>query len=143
MSYWMKFFTDGTKEKGTDADVATRRASWSRGRLDGITYAILSFAGVVIRVDGTDIWQKDQYVASSTLPSRRVARSLGVRIMPEDVGKKAYAKHEGNRVYKLELADKVDGNSLLITPEMEGHWLVLKMSRVGTLALVAEEKYRV
>ena len=143
MNYWMKFFNDGTKEKGTDADIANRNASWSRGRLKGIKAAIINYAGTIIKVYGTDIWQKDQFVSHMNLPGRKIARSLGVRIMYDDVGKLAYIKHEGNHVYVLDLVDKLEDHAIVIEPEDVGKWLVLKISRVGTVGLSVEEKYRV
>ena len=143
MDYWMKFFHDGTKEKGTDADIANRSASWSRGRLKGIKSVIITYAGTIVRVYGTDIWQKDQYVSHMHLPGRRIARSLGVRIVHDDVGKLAYIKHEGNNVYVLDLVDKLEDHAITIAPEDEGKWLVLKITRVGSVGLYLEERYRV
>lgn len=143
MNYWMKFFNDGTKEKGTDADIASRSASWSRGRLKGIKAAIITYAGTIIKVYGTDIWQKDQFVSHMNLPGRKIARSLGVRIMYDDVGKLAYVKHEGNHVYVLDLVDKLEDHAIVIEPEDVGKWLVLKITRAGSVGLYLEEKYRV
>jgi hypothetical protein len=36
MGAWLKLFTDGTLEHGSDELIAKREASWTRGRLDGI-----------------------------------------------------------------------------------------------------------
>ena len=143
MNYWMKFFDDGTKEKGTDADIGNRRSSWSQGRFEGINSALITYADTIIRVYGSDIWQKDQYVAHMNLPGRRIARSLGVRIMPEDVGKLAYVKDEGHHIYVLDLADELEGHAITIEPWDEGKWLVLKISQSGAVGLYLEEKYRV
>jgi hypothetical protein len=33
---WIKEFTDGTTERGSDVDIAAGKASWSKGRLGGI-----------------------------------------------------------------------------------------------------------
>jgi hypothetical protein len=36
MGAWVKLFVDGSKEHGSDQEIAKGNASWSRGRLDGI-----------------------------------------------------------------------------------------------------------
>ena len=42
MEGWLKLFTDGTKEYGSDEAIAKHKASWTLGRLDRIKEVILS-----------------------------------------------------------------------------------------------------
>ena len=148
-SYWIKHFVDTRNETGKDADLMSGRASWANGRLEGMTAATLFYAGVTIKVSalspGAEIWQKDKYASlvGGNLPATRIARGLGLQITEYDVGKVAYLDDEGHHTHRLELADKVSGNHIAITLEDVGKWLVVMVSRVGTVGLLIKEKYRV
>ena len=146
MSYWMKYFDDGTVEKGTDRGLSAGTASWVNGRLEGLNAAILHYAGTIIKVAGVGIWQKDQFTVGidpSAMDPSRIARSLGLQVTKEDVGQSAYMHHEGHDVYTLSFAPLVRGNHIKITEDDIGSWLVAKISRVGTVGLLIEERYRV
>lgn len=144
MSYWIKYFKDGTQERGTDAELWGGKKSW-RNRHKDIRSAVLFYAGVTIEVSGDEIWQKDQYSvpAGSNVSPTRIARSLGVRVKKDDVGKCAFVQEDKHKVYTLGIADAVEGNHIAITLEDVGSWLILKVSRVGTVGLIIEERYRV
>lgn len=143
-SYWIKYFKDGTQDKGTDTDLWHGKKSW-RHRHKEIKSALLYYAGVTIEVSGGNIWQKDKYAAvvGGNLPATRIARGLGVQITKDDVGKKAFLRDGPHRTYTLCIDDKAQGNHITITLEDVGSWLVAKVSRVGTVGLLIKEKYRV
>ena len=144
MSYWMKYFNDGTVERGTDEDLISGRASWTNGRLKGISSAVLHYAGAVVKIVASEIWQKDQYISGvGPHPPSRIARSIGMRVTEKEVGQAAYLQHEGSHVYTLAFAPLVAGNHIRLTSEDVGNWLVVKVNQVGTVGLLIEERYRV
>ena len=145
MSYWIKHFVDARNEIGKDADIIQGKASWSRGRLEGITSATLSYAGTIIIVSGRDIWQKDQYGGVVGTTPQRLSRSLGTKITQHDVGKKLYL-YGPNRleVYYLTMADIVPlGDHITIQPQHVGQWAVVTIKQSGKPVITIEEKYRV
>ena len=149
MSYWIKHFVDTRNETGKDADLMSGKASWAKGRLEGLRAATLSFAGSIIKVDamnpGAEIWQKDQFIAGvgSNLSTQRIARSLGLKVTEHDVGKCAYIHHEGHQVYRLCIEQNAPDKYMVLLERDIGSWLVLKISRVGTVGLLIGERYRV
>jgi len=145
MSYWMKYFEDGTVEKGTDRGVDSGTASWAKGRLEGLNAAILHYSGVIVKMAGASIWQKDQFVVGlqSHMTPARIARSLGLQVTKEDVGQSAYLHYEGHDVYTLSLAPLVRGSHIEIKEDDVGSWLIAKVNQAGTIGLLIEERYRV
>lgn len=144
MSYWMKYFNDGTVEQGTDKDIALEKASWSKGRLKGINAALLHYSGALVKVTASEIWQKDQFITGiGPYPPSRIARSLGIKVTTADIGQCAYLHHEGSHVYTLSFAPMVRGNYIRISENDVGKWLVVKINKVGTVGLLIEERYRV
>ena len=144
MSYWVKHFADSTHEVGKDADIRTGKASWSKGRLKNITAATLGYAGTVVVVPGTNIWQKDKYGAIMNLPPSRISRSLGVMIQQQDVGKNLFLRQMGNDVYHIKITDQaVIGTPTVVEPEHIGQWAVVTIQKSGNPKLTIEERYRV
>lgn len=61
---WVKYFADGTKEEGYDYLVQAKKASWSKGRLDGIIAVSLTHDGTTVMVRATGTWwQEDVFEA--------------------------------------------------------------------------------
>jgi len=144
MSYWIKHFVDARNEVGRDTDVMSGKASWSRGRLEGITSATLSYAGTVVVVPGREIWQKDQYGGVVGSTPQRLSRSLGTKITQQDVGKKLYLHGTGRlEVYYLTMADIVPGDFIAVQPDHVGQWAVVTIKQSGKPVVSIEEKYRV
>ena len=144
MSYWVKHFADSTHEVGKDDDIRQGKASWSRGRLKGITAATLGYSGAVVVVPGTNIWQKDKYGAAFNLPPSRISRSLGVMIQEQDVGKNLFLRQMGNDVYHIKITDQaVIGTPTVVEPEHVGQWAVVTIQRNGNPKFTIEDRYRV
>jgi hypothetical protein len=62
MNGWTKYFTDGTKEEGSDEDVRDRKASWSKGRLQDICCLETWHQDVGLSIKGTgSFWQSDDW----------------------------------------------------------------------------------
>lgn len=144
MSYWIKHFIDSKKEIGKDTDVAEGKASWSRGRLKGITAAILSYAGTIVMASGLDIWQKDKYGGIIGTRPTRISRSLGVKIGPRDVGMKLYVHDLGNTVHHLVFGkEAMDRTYLAIGQNHVGQWAVITIKKNGNPEITIEDRYRV
>jgi len=63
---WIKFFEDDSKEYGSDLDIQSSKASWSRGRQDKIKEVFLSdgICSLVLTVPNTNWYQFDRYITS-------------------------------------------------------------------------------
>lgn len=92
MGAWVKIFTDGSRESGTDGQIEGGKASWSRGRLDSIDHVLLfdGFNSAILKVPNTDWHQFDRFIAElkgygKIIPSR-VARIIQAEIKPHHVG---------------------------------------------------------
>lgn len=63
MNGWIKYFIDGTKEIGSDRRVNSKKASWSRGRLEDVIQADLKYGRNTISIRGLGKYhQADTYV---------------------------------------------------------------------------------
>ena len=83
MNGWVKKFTDGNTEVGSDYDVKNKKASWSRGRLSHITSVELHHNDSLIIIEGTgEFWQSDDLEArmmvnhSYNLVTRRIQKRI-------------------------------------------------------------------
>ena len=146
MSYWVKLFSDGTQEKGTDTNIAKGKASWSKGRLSHMIAAILHFGGQTIRLEGRGpYWQKDIATMSFNLPPRRIARQLGKKINEDDIG---WATLLGGNFGSFTIRIVKEEPTLIRTrvhvQESDiGHFLVVTISNTGEVKLSVEKKFHV
>jgi hypothetical protein len=93
MSSWIKYFNDGSEEKGSDEDIEKGLASWSRGRLEGIESVSLFKEGhkASIVIPNTEWHHFDRYVALleyGANESARVARVIQAEIKEDHVGRR-------------------------------------------------------
>jgi dTDP-glucose pyrophosphorylase len=141
MSYWIKLFSDGTQEKGTDTNIARGGASWSRGRLASMIGVILKFGGhrVVLLGQGP-YWQKDVGVASEHR-NQRVARQIGRKIHQDDVGWAIlHAKELG--VFTILIAkEKPTRSAVQIKQSHVGSYLVATITNLGGIDLTVETNF--
>jgi hypothetical protein len=143
MSYWIKLFSDGTQEKGTDTNIARGRASWSRGRLTSMIGVVLKFAGKKVTLSGPGpYWQKDVAV-SSQHQHVRVARRIGKKIHQEDVGWALLLTHSPN-VFTIGIAkEKPTRAAIQIKQSHIGFYLVASITNRGGLDLTVETNFHV
>ena len=83
MNGWIKYFSDGTKEEGSDLDVFNRTVSWSRGRFDSMSGVEVIDKKQKIAISGLgSYWQSDDFeiaILSKLLPryiTRRIMKKL-------------------------------------------------------------------
>ena len=89
---WIKHFTDGSTEEGSDHNIAFGNASWTRGRLEDISKVELTNGAynAILEVPKTEWLQFDRLQAMATigkniLPTRQY-RVIQALIKPEHVG---------------------------------------------------------
>lgn len=78
----MKSFADGKVEVGTDEDVSLKKASWSKGRLTGISSVEIHYNEARLIIEGTgEYWQSDDYEVdfgrkTPTIITRRIQKKI-------------------------------------------------------------------
>jgi len=135
MSYgWIKEFYDGSFEHGWDTEVSKKRASWSRGVLDGIrrvylhtchgSFTLDAGAGEYHQVDSLSATFKG---ADVTTPSTFINRRIAKKINERDVWKQLYKQEneDGSIWYVMKFSDKDVGAP--IKPSVVNRWLVLEV----------------
>lgn len=143
MSYWIKLFSDGTQEKGTDTNIARGKASWSKGRLASMIGVVLKFAGPRVMITGPGpYWQKD--IAVSSQHQRvRVARQIGRKIHQEDIGW-AVLRAKDLETFTIEIdKEKPPYHSVEITQSHVGFYLVVTITNRGAIDLTVETNFHV
>lgn len=143
-SYWIKLFSDGTQEKGSDTLIRRGKASWSKGRLASMIGVILNYALNTIQLKGSGpYWQKDIATSSYNLPARRIARQVGRKIHEEDIGW-ALLRPKGPGIFTIEIAkEKPSLNATRITKAHIGKYLVISITSQGGIAITVEKKFHV
>ena len=89
---WIKSFVDGSIETGTDGDIEENKASWSKGRLDGIKDVLLidGFVSCSLSLDNTSWHQFDRFIVPLEIGTNRPIRThrvIQAEIKPHHVGK--------------------------------------------------------
>lgn len=123
--YWVKIFDDGTTEVGTDSAIASKQASWSRGRLQDIVRVDLAtrYNAATLQVGQTEWHQFDRFIATvqeGQLQSQLVYRAIQAKILPEFLGR--YLISHDNMWTLVE-----HGGDLQITESLIGQWITLVM----------------
>lgn len=145
MSYWIKLFSDGSQEKGTDTNIVKGKASWSKGRLASMIGTVLNFAGKTIKLAGNGpYWQKDVMIMSTvTGRHERLARRIGKKIHQEDIGWALLLTREPG-VFTIEIAkEKPTSNSVQIKQSDVGFYLVASITNRGGIDLTVETNFHV
>jgi len=144
MSHWIKLFSDGTEEKGSDTLIRRGKASWSKGRLASMIGTVLYFVGMTVKLEGTGpYWQKDIATSSYNLPPRRIARQIGRKIHEEDIGW-ALLNNSGPGIFTIRIAkEKPSLNTTRITKAHIGNYLVVTITTQKDIAITVEKKFHV
>lgn len=131
MGAWIKIFTDGSRESGTDGQIESGKASWSRGRLDSIDHVLLfdGFNSAILKVPNTNWHQFDRFVApvstyGTVIPSR-VARVVQAEIKPHHVGMSIQKYRNVVHLDICEVTDSKEG--CFIKENCIGEWITIVM----------------
>ena len=79
---WVKYFLDGTTERGDDEAVGQKLASWSKGRLSGMEGVSICYNGVIAAIFGEgEFWQSDDwsvplFISEGELFARRISKKI-------------------------------------------------------------------
>lgn len=143
---WVKFFSDGTHETGSDKDIACGRASWSKGRLDGIIEVSIEEGqtSCKLRVEDTEWFQFDRLaapMAPGVHKPCRTHRVIQAKIKDHHVGH-IIASEQNSQKLECWIAN---GGILIhvrkrITEEDVGKWLTAIIPSRGTPYFVVSER---
>lgn len=143
MSHWIKYFSDGKQETGSDRHVREGRASWSRGRLDSMIGVMLHFVQKYVTLQGEGpFWQRDIFTSSYNLPSRRVARQIGKKIHHGEEGWASLHRRKPG-VFTIQIDREQSPNSTHITEADIGSYLVVTVSNADYIKITVEKKFHV
>ena len=131
MSGWIKYFTDGTTEQGLDVDVLAGQASWSQGRLEGLSSVSLSHADRHISLSklpgAGEFWQADTMESSPFTGTKVCARRLMYHTEPDDLYLQTYKTEHSTMLRVLKNPIVPSGDFFQIIPKSErGNWLILE-----------------
>jgi len=129
MGAWFKIFTDGSRESGTDGQIESGKASWSRGRLDSIDYVILinDVSSAILKAPDTEWHQFDRLIVGlggqGQVTPTRVARVVQAKILPHHVGMSVVRHADTSHFDFYELYHSNEG--FLITKNYLGKWITI------------------
>lgn len=113
MGAWLKLFTDGTKESGSDQEIKWGQASWSSGRLHDIQEVRL-FAGrfvCCLTIPNTSWHQFDRFkvaVAEGMQSSFRTHRVIQAKICSHHIGQHIMCSNSGSYYFWAIVGDGRD-----------------------------------
>jgi len=143
MSHWIKYFSDGKEETGSDRHIMQGQASWSRGRLDSMIGVMLHYAKKYVTLQGEGpFWQKDIVSSSYNLPPRRIARQIGKKIHSGEEGWASLHRRKPG-VFTIQIDRAQSPNSTHITEADFGSYLVVTVSNIGDIKITVEKKFHV
>ena len=127
---WLKFFNDGTLERGSDVDIDKGLASWSKGRQDNIKSVHLehNFNTCCLSLPNTQWYQYDRYMAmlgqAGNNVSKRTGRVIQAQIKQEHVGK-TLSSMVSKGITVANLDDTPSENGILISQKHVGLWVTM------------------
>jgi hypothetical protein len=144
MGTWIKTFTDGSIECGSDRDIKKRKASWTQGRLTDIEAVKIFEKNLcgVLNIPNTEWHQYDRYMASILSPnpqSYRTARVIQAKITPEHIGKYINPIQLAGIVL-VDLDDKPNNDNILITKDYVDSWITFYILCNGKTGIVICQK---
>jgi len=128
---WIKRFVDGSWEEGKDKEVLAGRASWSRGRLEGMLRAEVHHGRYFLGICGPgEYWQSDDFsVNLSSGETQLETRRLQRKIVLPDTNMVVQRKESELLVFVYTGSPPyMPGEFLCVSPEMLGKWLTLELN---------------
>lgn len=145
MGAWVKFFEDGSHELGTDDQVNSGEASWSKGRLDSIKEVHLTNKVVLASLNVPDtIWhQFDRFSFSfDTNTSSRLLRVVQAEIKEHHKDMFLLKEWAGKYLFWVSVENKNGIESIKITKDDIGKWITLVLPEDGHPYAVITSKGR-
>jgi len=121
---WIKHFADGSRELGYDHLVGDKQASWSRGRLEGMTAVEVHHNGTTVMIEGTgEFWQWDTLEADLLSSNTKIiGRTISKKIHEKDTG---FTVNDG--VVRFFTLRALDDNIFFTTEEDIGKSFILEI----------------
>jgi len=148
-SGWLKYFTDGSRETGTDTEVDARKASWRNGKLDGLVAVDLCMNNrlVSLKAGEGNWWQADSYIAKLTPGTKTkgelVARRVMRQLTEQDMGKFVFQTTNDNHI-TIEIGDKLPlanpGEAIKLAHPHAGKWLIVEITKNQIEISIENEK---
>ena len=135
MGSWLKLFADGTKEHGSDQEIARGNASWTLGRHEGIKEVRIFHKLQVcsLTVPNTSWHQFDRFsaiVSEGIAQSKRTHRVIQAEIRPHHVGLSLICSHTGG-YYSWAIVQELNDSSKhqffckVLRKDHVGKWLTV------------------
>jgi len=142
MHGWIKHFSDGTSEVGSDRAVRSHRASWTRGRHEGMVSVDLHWNGMLYTLScgEGEYFQSDTMTAlfspGQKMPGKMQTRRISRQLNENDVGK--FISHNRiDSVTIVRLSDEEDSTEIVTS--MIGKWLILELTaETGDVRIVIQ-----
>jgi hypothetical protein len=135
MNGWVKHFSDGASELGSDTLVRAKKASWRHGRQEGLVAVDLHWQGKMYTLScgEGEYWQSDTMVSNFTRgrpkPPKMLTRRISRKIDLTDVGKNIIHYQNTNvvRVRLTDAEDPVTENYVSVTEDLVNKWLTMEV----------------
>jgi hypothetical protein len=135
---WLKLFSDGTKEWGSDEGIDRGLASWSKGRLNEIEEVRLFHAQYVCRLSVSDTsWhQFDRFIvpiAEGTQKPYRTHRAIQAEVRTHHLGQYLMCSHSGSYYFWAIVGEEQEDCffSKQITKHHVDRWITVVLPRGG------------
>lgn len=146
---WVKFFTDGTQERGSDADISRGSASWTRGRLDSIEEVSITEGRISckLKVADTEWFQFDRLAAPMAPGVHRPCRThrvIQAKIKDHHVGLSVEGLQDGPQRRWYWLDNKSFGATVMkIALTDVGKWITAIIPSRGIPYVVISERGKI
>jgi len=149
MARWVKFFGDDTKESGSDQEIEAGVASWSKGRLDGISCVRLFnlFNVCVLKVPDTEWHQFDRFVVEANPGTHKPVRThmvVQALLKEQHVGCLMVCDRGTSHRLRVEIKKKNGKRKFIkeITERDVGRWITLVAPSKGLPYVAFADKGR-
>lgn len=142
---WTKLFDDGSSETGTDFQITTGKASWTRGRLEGIKEVQLANEVLLasLSVPNSSWNQFDHFIVKvnkeQPIPIR-LFRVVQAEVKEHHKGMFLLKKWNGNYIFFVSVTPLEGVDSILITDLMVGKWITLILPERGLPSMNISER---
>lgn len=134
---WVKLFEDGSREFGTDRQISMGEASWTRGRLTNIKEVQLLDTIILasLSIPSTSWHQFDHFIVKvdfdKPMPPTKIYSIVQAEIKEHHVGLFINNLSYGPYVYYINVHNRREASSILISETMVGKWITLVLPKRG------------
>ena len=121
---WLKSFKDHSNEIGTDLMIENKEASWSKGRLEGITSVEIFNKNVIVllTMENTDWYQYDRFEVNEEGLHKKIFTAVQAKIKEEH---KFISKISSSYFYSFIVSKVSSSDTIIIEPNWINQWITL------------------